>query len=74
MLDIRFKNNSAYYALYVGQERSLSSSDIDNIEEVSADGDELDYINANFENIPNCRHKRVVVWKGETARFIVRHW
>ena len=40
------------------------------IDYIQADGDELDYINANFLNIPNPFKKRVVRWFGEMARFI----
>ena len=38
--------------------------------ELQADGDELDLIRSKFSGIPMYAGK-VVVWKGETARFII---
>lgn len=40
---------------------------------VKADGDELDYIKANFSNIP-FSNKRVNIWEGEYARFIINNF
>jgi hypothetical protein len=36
---------------------------------VYADGDELEYIKARFDNIPIVNDTRIV-WKGDTAQFI----
>jgi hypothetical protein len=40
------------------------------VEEVQADGDELEYIRNNFTNLPTATG-RVARWFGETARFII---
>lgn len=42
------------------------------IKEVQADGDELEFIRINFDNIPipKLGHKRVVIWTGDMAMFI----
>ena len=44
----------------------------DYVIEIQADGDELEYIKNNFTNIPYS-NKRVVNWKGDIAKFIVRN-
>jgi hypothetical protein len=42
---------------------------LDAIEEIQADGHELDYIKNNFSGIPMC-NKRLVIWRGPFAEFI----
>jgi len=44
-----------------------------NVNSVWADGHELDYICANFQNVPFRHDQRVVTWRGEMARFIVEN-
>lgn len=41
--------------------------------EVQADGDELDFIQNNFINLPMVRNCRVVRWKGDFAALIFDH-
>ena len=49
--------------------------DGDDVVEVQADGDELMHIFNNFTNIPwPNKSKRVVVWYGDMAKFIVENW
>lgn len=38
---------------------------------VQADGDELDWIKSNFNNLPQHKSKHVQTWHGDLARFIV---
>jgi hypothetical protein len=40
---------------------------------IQADGHELDFILANFTNLPYPKGRRVVRWYGETARFIYQN-
>jgi hypothetical protein len=44
-----------------------------NVNSVWADGHELDYICANFQNVPFRHDQRVVTWRGEMAQFIVEN-
>ncbi len=40
------------------------------VQSVYADGHELEYIHAYFDNLPRVTHVRSNVWRGEMARFI----
>ena len=46
---------------------------LEQVEEIQADGDELEHIKQNFTNFPMANHVRVVRWRGEHARFILSH-
>lgn len=41
------------------------------VQEVQADGHELELIRYHFKNIPDVPNRRVVRWRGEMAAFIV---
>lgn len=43
---------------------------IQSVVEVQADGNELEYINKNFDNIPFHNSKETQRWFGDMARFI----
>lgn len=48
-----------------------------NIEEVAMvqlDGDELEHVYRNFNNIPMNVKRRVNVWRGDMAKFIIENW
>lgn len=47
-----------------------TTDDMNNISEISADGDELKYIADMFVNIPMARNKRSVRWFSCHAKFI----
>lgn len=40
------------------------------VSEIQADGDELEYIQKHFTNLPMANLSRVVRWKGDLAQFI----
>lgn len=40
------------------------------VSEIQADGDELEYIKTNFSHLPMRNHQRIVQWKGALAQFI----
>lgn len=44
-----------------------------NVIDVQADGDELEYILRHFKGIPRHNSKRVQTWFGDHAKFIVEH-
>lgn len=41
--------------------------------EVQADGLELEYIRANFKNLPDMPENRMIRWRGDLAQFIYDH-
>lgn len=45
----------------------------DDVVEIQADGHELEYIRARFNNLPDCPNARVVTWTGDFAQFIYNH-
>ena len=47
---------------------------IEDIVSVRLDGDELDYIPRNFNNIPYNLKLKVQVWRGDMAKFIIENW
>lgn len=55
---------------WVDSQKPWQNIDDITIIDISADGDELGFIRDTFKNIPDAHTKRVVVWKGEFARFI----
>jgi hypothetical protein len=62
--------NKREYQWHVGEPTPNVKEDI---VAVQADGDELDRITKDFDNIPCPKHKRVVRWFGEMATFIARN-
>ena len=46
----------------------------ENITSISADGEELDHIKINFDNLPMPAFRRIVFWYGDTAKFIVANF
>lgn len=56
---------------HIGEARPGLLNDI--CEEVQADGDELEYIENNFSNIPYRKGVSVLNWKGDIAQFIYDH-
>lgn len=72
MLSIKL-NNGKYKSWHVGQGNPVAYHDIVNVEDVQADGDELDHIQQMFlqtATLPIPRG-RVVRWFGDHARLIV---
>jgi hypothetical protein len=56
--------------LHIGDEFNFNPLRVD---EVQADGDELEYIRNEFSNLRMSRG-RVVTWFGDDARFIAQNW
>ena len=73
MICIKFKSSKSkkHFNWYVGDGRP--GVNLEQVEEIQADGDELDHIKTNFTNLPMANHRRVVRWSGEFARFILSH-
>jgi len=69
MMYIMEKHSEHFHTWSVG--KSLPER-ID-VDEVQADGDELNYIMKNFTNIPFHNSKLVQSWTGDVAQFIVKH-
>lgn len=57
---------------HIGEPRP-SGLNLLQVQEIQADGDELDHIKRNFDNLPIANHVRVVRWYSEHARFILSH-
>lgn len=69
MLYITFSDGQ-YFNWHVGTPLGKIRN-IQEVVEVQADGDELDHIESAFTGLPLAPKKRVVVWTGDFARFIV---
>lgn len=57
------------YTWHVGDLKPSDNTSFTDVKEIQADGDELEYIQRNFSNIP-MHTGRVVSWKGSVAQFI----
>lgn len=74
MLSIKFKGSTypaKAFEWHVGEGRP--GVNMEQVEEIQADGDELEHIKSNFTNLPMANHVHVVRWSGEFARFILNH-
>lgn len=56
---------------YTGERCPVAFADIKNVEEIQADGGELDLILRVCQNIPVVTTTNVMRWFGDDARFIV---
>ena len=60
-------------SFWLGEQEELDRHRSDDILEVQADGDELELIYRQFENLPKAKFRRVVVFTGDMANFIARN-
>jgi hypothetical protein len=70
MLYVIGKNGKTIAGWHVGEK--MSKINFDEIAGVQADCDELYFIISSFSNIPYSE-KRVQIWRGDFARFIVEN-
>jgi hypothetical protein len=56
---------------YIGEKIPPHSFEDNPIVFVQADGNELEYVLANIQGLPNIPEKRVMVWRAPWAQFIV---
>ena len=63
------RDDGTYITWHIGQSPEFQIWN--GIRTVQADGDELEHIQNNFTSIPMRTGKRVVIWHGEMAQFIV---
>ena len=75
MMYIIFRNDQEK-EFHVGDKipRLFTKDLISLVEEVQADGDELQYILESFNNLPKAGFRRVQRWFGDNAKFIVANW
>ncbi|KKN81554.1 hypothetical protein LCGC14_0318130 [marine sediment metagenome] len=71
MLCIKFIRSDKIFEWHVREGRP--GVNLEQVDEIQADGDELEYIKTNFTNLPMAPLKKVVRWRGEHARFILNH-
>lgn len=57
---------------HIGQKVSIPKEELNQVIEVQADGDELEHIRYQFQNIPHAK-VRVCNWYGDIAKFIVNN-
>ncbi len=58
------------YNWHVGEKNPINRKSIAMINEVQADGDELDYIYTHIPNLPAFPERKSVRWFGDDAKFI----
>jgi len=67
---LSIKTEKGWLSWYVGGDSPMSAFRHDDIEKITADGDELEKIRAEITGIPMSK-SRVVTWFGDDAKFIV---
>lgn len=69
MLYVVMTNNRCV-GWHIGEQSPLSHEDVQEVEEIQADCDELEWIEKSFQNLPIHNRARVQRWFGDQARFI----
>ncbi len=63
-----------HYSWHVGDRRPTKNHyPFEDVTEVYADGDELDWVRQNYSNLPLANHCKGMVWRGDLAQFIYDH-